>query len=279
MKSLQILVVIVIVTIFVVAAWAQSPGPFTGPKNSYYITSWSSNYIFVVQGTSYWGFPKAYGNEPVLALGGSVRTRGSTDMPGPGGEYTLSGVPTGLSWPTPTDGGNRAYDGTSDGTSNYYVDHFYGVWRTDFYWQNPASMFCPVEIIDPQSGCWGLAGIAYDRDNNSLWISTKPYSWIGDYSLSGQLLSKFDVGHGGNEALAYDGTLWLVNNFANNELEEWSTTGVLLQRGYPVALPGYPPFPKYDVSGEIATPEPGTFMMLGAGLVVAAGLTRRTLKL
>ena len=88
-------------------------------------------------------------------------------------------------------GSNVVNDGTSDGIHDYYVDHYFGgVWATDFHWQNPSPMFCPLDIInDPQMPCWGLSGITYDWNNNSLWVSAKGNSWIGDYTLSGDLLS------------------------------------------------------------------------------------------
>ena len=84
-------------------------------------------------------FPTAYGRgdwEGVLAVSETIRTRASfSGLPFPlgAGEYTLSGDPTGHGYLTPLTGSNVSYDGTTDGTYNYFVDHLAGsVYMTDY---------------------------------------------------------------------------------------------------------------------------------------------------
>ncbi|MBI2681576.1 MAG: hypothetical protein HYX25_11300 [Candidatus Solibacter usitatus] len=237
--------------------------------------------IYVVRGTSVVeSFPTAYGGgygEGVLAVSETIRTRArytfSEDLQA--GEYTLSGNPTGHSYFTPRipELFYSIYDGTSDGLNNYFVEHgqffFSGVYRTDYYWQNPELLFTAGPY---------LTGIAYDPTNNSLWISS-PGPWIQDYSMDGTLLAEFDSGNpsdfgyylGKNTGLGLDPadhTLWITSDLTS-VLRQYSldgaTFGELLQIGRPDGLP-----PGAFDSGEFQepVPEPATFLLLLA--VIAA---------
>ena len=259
------------------AAWAGTLT--TGPLSPYYLDDGNST-IYVVQGTSVVAsFPMAYGKgvaEGALAVAnGTVRTRGSDLRFNPGlinlaGVYTLTGNPTGYDYATPYSGSGRYYDGTSDGYYNYFVDHGAdvatngGVYRTDLDWRDPKRVFYPSSTCgNPPPGCWGLAGIAYDPINHSLWVSSRPTGEIGEYSLTGALMATF-IGAGGIPALGVDPadhTLWATNG--SNTLFQYSldqaTLGVLLQSGIPDGLPSG----TYE-SGDfgVITPEPATFAML-----------------
>lgn len=254
----RILPALVFATLFTWAAWAAS---FTGPKSKYYLANPGDNTIYVVQGTKVVAsFPMAYGRgdlEGALAVSQTIRTR-ADDLRegwGPAGEYTLAGDTSGYSYYTPFTGDGRYYDGTTDGVTNYFVDHGPGdplnggVYRADYFWQNPEWLFYPKEICNddyPAEGCHGLSGIAYDVTNNSLWITGKGNSLIGDYSLDGALLAIFDTrGPGYNAAAAVDPadhTLW-VTTYGTSLLRQYSldppTLGQVLQYGVPTGLPGY----------------------------------------
>ncbi len=256
----RILLGLVFATLFTWAAWAA---PFTGPRSKYYLASADSNMIYVVQGTTVVAsFPKAYGGgelEGVLAVSETIRTRADELRdhrwdPAEAGEYTLAGEPTGYSYYTPFSGDGRYYDGTTDTLHNYFVDHGPGdplnggVYRTDYFWQNPEWLFYPQKICSHnysgEQGCRGLSGIAYDPRNNSLWITGKGTSLIGDYSLDGDLLVTFDTYYGYNDAAAVDPvdhTLWVTTS-GTNLLRQYSldrpTFGQLLQYGVPTGLPG-----------------------------------------
>lgn len=242
-------------------AQSQPLQPFTGPVSKYYFSN--GNEIVVVQGNKVVStFPLAYGKgdfEGALAVSETIRTRLSDANAWPpqmrAGEYTLDGVPTGHSYQTPITGGWRYYDGTTDGSRNYFVDHgldplLGGVYGSDYFWQKPKWLFYPLAICnlgEGDEGCHGLSGIAYDPTNNSLWISGRGYSLIGNYSLAGDLLAAFDTAGdlppGYNAGLGVDPadhTLWVTTN-GSGALRQYSldgaTFGQLLQAGIPDGLP------------------------------------------
>ncbi len=261
---------------------AATAGPFSGPTSPYYLNNYEHQTIYVVQGTSVVSsFPWAYSGatrfpEMMLAVTDVVSTRGyDSRYAATGGQYTLGGAPTGASWPSNTTLPGRSlsltYDGTSDGRYNYTVE-YYGVAaghytedviRYDSNWQSPVSLFSVQSV--PGVSTREFLGITYDRRNSSLWVSGGDTSEIRDYSLGGRLLSSFSTGHFTNSALGLDladGTLWLLQG-EGNHLEQWSTAGVLLQKGSVNGLPG-----TYFLSGEFAEiPEPSSLSLLGALLI------------
>jgi hypothetical protein len=264
-------ILLAILPLFTTAAWANT---FTGPEGKYYLINLYDTTIYVVQGPRVVeSFRTARGydhDEQVLAVSETIRTRARSVFSGAyqeAGEYTLSGDPTGFRYTTPHNmpGGGLVYDGTSDGTYNYYVEHntaswLGGVFRTDYYWQDPQRLFYPEDSCNSYI-CSGLSGIAYDPTNGSLWISSTERPWIWDYSLEGVLLAKFYTGDIGCVALGFDpadSTLWVSQN-KSNVLRQYSLDGELLQVGTPSGLPeGW-----YE-SGEFkeVVPEPSTFVLM-----------------
>jgi len=184
-----------------------------------------------------------------------------------------------------------SYDGTSNGNQNFYVQHFGNtggsttdyVLVTDLQWQNPEVVFGQEE---PGNRAFGIyEGIAYDGNRNSVWISSAQA--IYEYALTpdggGQLVRSFPaplfipplslpMGPFANSALGYDpldDTLWISYN-SSNLLEQYSTTGVLLQYGTPTGLPDI----RYE-SGDFANvPEPTSFVLLLAATVALFWLRR-----
>jgi hypothetical protein len=256
-----------------------------GPVSPYYLDD--DRNIYVVQGTSVqYSFPLVYGafgDERVLAVSKTVNTRPEfTPGPGEGGQYTLTGTPTGVTEPYPLPAGlgsEVSYDGTSDGSQNFYVEHFgsgsgfgltFSVYATDLTWQNPQFLFSlPPPVVDKYEG------IAYDRNNSSLWISGADTIW--DYSLNGNLLSSFPsplytptspLSIAANAALGYDPsdhTLWISYN-GTNLLEQYSTTGELLQYGTPTGLPNAG-FGAYESGDFSNVPEPSSVVLLATAAV------------
>jgi hypothetical protein len=196
---------------------------------------------------------------------GDVRTSGN-DQTTPGGQYTLGLTPTGTSYVLP---GfiNQSDDGTSDGTHNYLVDAAGGI-----VYQTARDFTSVVPLFSP--GLPFAEGITYDPVNKSLWISSFAFNtFIYDYSLSGTLLSSFNVGHSGNFGLAMDPadhTLWLTND-NTLELEQYSTTGALLSLGPSVSGDGGAEFNLAPTT----VPEPGTLILFGSAIVGLPGLVRR----
>lgn len=248
-----------------------SAGP-TSPLYLTFLNNLDVYDIYAVQGSSViQTFPEVY-NAPLetpIAVYGDVRTTAyyAGDA---GGQYTLSGTPTGTSYVLPSvisSGG--AYDSTSDGAHNYLVDFGTGwVYQTARDYTNPVALF--------NTGTGYDLGITYDRANNSLWISGWNNTMVQDYSLHGTLLSSFSTGHFDNAALALDPadhTLWLVSDYGPinyGYLEQYSTAGALLSVG---------PYVGYTLGGEFNTPEPGTLIMFGSGILGLASMLRRKISL
>ena len=75
----------------------------------------------------------------------------------------------------------------------------------------------PVEIFSRPGASQAWIGVAYDPQNNSLWISGYRTDVIADYSLNGTLLSSFSTGLGTDleaDALGFDpadSTLWFAS--------------------------------------------------------------------
>jgi hypothetical protein len=276
--------------LFVTLATSCWAAPFTGPASILYLTNAANSTIYEVQGGSVIGtFPETYGgtfSEAVLAISNAngIDTRSYYNLDtGAGGQYTFGGAATGVTYSDPTPSGiytDFAYDGTSNGVNNFVME-FYGltpdgsytenVYETGLDWQNPVALFSVQ--TDPGVSKGEFEGIAYDQDNNSLWVSGWDDNVIRDYSMTGVLLSSFVPESYSNSALAYDpsdGTLWMAGD-ATSVLYQYSTTGTLLQSGTPVGLPtgNY-------LGGDMTTiPEPATMTTLLFGLATLAGWRRK----
>lgn len=260
--------------LLVAIAFAEVAQAGPGPISPLYLTYVNGGpNIVVVQGNSLINtFPEAYGSpfEIPIAVYGDVRTTGfDFSGAGEGGQYTLSGIPTGTSYVLPA-AVAIAYDSTSDGSHNYLVD-----WNTGTVYQTARDFTNPTALFTAPGGLGAWLGVTYDAANKSLWISSWSGTTVADYSLSGTLLSSFSTGHVENAALALDPadhTLWLIDDQDRpNYLEQYSTAGVLLSTGssFGTALGG-----EFNLA-----PEPGTLIMFGSGILGLAGLLRRKINL
>src|SRR5215475_4308194 len=117
--------VLVMFLFAVASAWATA----VTPKGKLYLASsdqyGGSTHIVVIQGNSVTQFPQAYnpGHEFPIAVFGDIRTTGNRPNVGQGGQYTLSGTPTTVTYTLPS-GVEAAADSTSDGNYNYLVDFY-----------------------------------------------------------------------------------------------------------------------------------------------------------
>ena len=212
----------------------------SGPVSPYYLTAGfdsGGGRIFGIQGSnvifnaSQVATP-IYSESPI-AVNSTIRTAAyyNGGFPYRGGEYTLTGTPTGTTYPTTAGLNGFFFDGTTDGTYNYAWEVNSGTaYRFDLTWANPSVLFT-LGVGDGHR-----EGITYDPSNNSLWIAGEngPIgSTIENRSLSGALISSFAISPG-YSALALDpadGTLWLTDTTGPSptlDLEQYSRDGAFL---------------------------------------------------
>ncbi len=218
-------------------------------------------------------------SDGAIAVTSTINTLGenwNTGYPQTGYQYTLSGVPTGVTFSGPWSGpAATAYfeDGASDGTNNYSVDLYTNnVYKFNGNWGNPALLF--NDTTGNYAGYGGDMGITYDTKNNTLWISNYYSDTMYHYTLNGTLLGSFVTG-GFAEGLALDpadGTLWLFNG---TELAQYSQTGVLLSTFATPASVELDLITGAEFAEATPTPIPGALLLFAPGLAGLAFVRRR----
>jgi hypothetical protein len=265
------------IALMCLVAAASASATTVTPKGKLYLASSDQfggfTHIVELQGNSVTQFAQSYnpGHEFPIAVFGDIRTTGNHAGVDEGGQYSLSGTATGVTYVLPGSM-NDASDSTSDGTYNYLVDYTnLNVIRTDRDFTNAVVLFS----VGPTSG---PAGITYDPLDQSLWISFTGFQDLQEYSMTGTLLKSINAAYPDNAALAFDpsdGTLWVVNNHTGY-LEQFSTSGQALGQGPYVGT-------SYGAEFNLATtfvptPEPRTLILFSSGIVGLAGLVRRKTK-
>ena len=222
--------------------------------------------------------PTAQGQSPI-AVNSTVRTLGfGGGNSYVGAEYTLAGVPTGSTYAFPAAlGSEEVDDGTTNGSFNYAWDVTSGVaYRLNLDWTNPVPLF----TLGNASG--SRLGITYDASNNSLWIAGftgTVGTLISDYSLSGTLLSSFNIGHGFSGALALDpadGTLWLSNlisggtltleQYARSASGSFGATQTILSSQTHAGISDGAFGGEFQYTGTVV-PEPSTALLVAIGVL------------
>ena len=247
------------------AARAQAPPAGSGPVSKLYLTAGEQGHNFIIQGSTVTQSNVAVGKEYAIAVSGDVRTlipssEGSTG----GANYDLNFTDTGGRYTSTF----NFFDGTTDGTHNYSVNYNIGsenVYQTDRNWQTPVALFQVPEAY---------FGITYDRTNNSLWISNFHGTTVGDYSLTGTLLSSFNTTFNSITCLSLDpadNTLWMGSQNTKGTFYQYSKGGVFLQSDTYAALAN-----QNTLGGEFniaapAVPEASTTVSLGLLLVLGLG--------
>ncbi|MFG0331453.1 MAG: hypothetical protein ACF8PN_16310 [Phycisphaerales bacterium] len=218
----------------------------TGQTSEYFVNSGDQATFSVLQGGARlrtWGTASgtAQYQYPIVVID-TVRTMGANagDI---GAEYSVDGVDLGSRYTHPLGGSGRAWDGTTDGVSNYAIDSSGDVYRYDRDWTNESLLFATPR---------GIGSLTFDLENGTMWVSSFGDTDITEYTMTGIILSSFSTGHTQNMALAYDhadGTLWLHDRTTQGTFEQWTRDGVRLQR---IAVPGMST--QNALAGEFAFP-------------------------
>ena len=247
------------------AARAQAPPAGSGPVSKLYLTAGEQGHNFIIQGSTVTQSNVAVGKESAIAVSGDVRTLIPSSAGNTGGaNYDLNFTDTGGRYTSTF----NFFDGTTDGTHNYSVNYNIGsenVYQTDRNWQTPVALFQVPEAY---------LGITYDRTNNSLWISNFHGTTVGDYSLTGTLLSSFNTTFNSITCLSLDpadNTLWMGSQNTKGTFYQYSKGGVFLQSDTYAALAN-----QNTLGGEFniaapAVPEASTTVSLGLLLVLGLG--------
>lgn len=221
--------------LFCGGAVAQGPYGYwlTGSRNEVVPT------IARYDGGGIFSFDSAGGYDSLIAVSGDVRTAASgasqysfvggvTDF---GALYGLDGKFSGRKYESLSydpDFNVRAYDGTTDGRYNYFVNVGFqgGVWRTGRDWSNP-------ELLFALGGAGDHLGITYDPYHNTIWTSGGVGSnLIEEFDMEGNRVSWFHVSGGTNlSCLAMDyrtQTLWMSPAERPGAFYNYSRTGQAL---------------------------------------------------
>jgi len=164
----------------------------------------------------------------IAVVSGTVRQVAFTTGGG-GAEYTLDGVPTGVTY----SGAASVYDATSDG-QHIYAWNWFGaaLLQYDLDWQLQTTMFTL-----PPAFSQAFMGITHDATTNSIWLvpwglDPSLNGYLYNYSLDGTLLGTIELDDPGTygNGLALDpadDTFWFFS-WSNERLEQYSRGGVLL---------------------------------------------------
>ena len=173
-----------------------------------------------------------------------------------------------------------AYDGTN-------------FWIGDYSGTNHAYLYTPTgTLLNTVSlgNCTGYCdGLEYFKSGGvGYLISNRCDAFCGTYDvydLNGNLVTSnlFTTPNGEGTGIAYDGSHFFVSNIFGGQVWEFSNTGTLMttltlsgwQSGYTPLVEDL----SFNYQQVLGTPEPGTLVMLGTGVLGLAGMLRRKINL
>ena len=173
-----------------------------------------------------------------------------------------------------------AYDGT-----NFWIGDYSGTNHAYLY-SPTGTLLNTVSLGNCTGFCDGLE--FFKMGSTGFLISNRCDAFCGTYDvydLNGNLVTAnlFTTPNGEGTGIAYDGTHFFVSNIFGGQVWEYSNTGVLLNT---LTLSGFnpntPPLVEdlsFNYQQVLGTPEPGTLVMLGTGVLGIAGLIRRKIRL
>lgn len=180
---------------------------------------------------------------------------------GLGGGYDLNGVSLGSTFSHNSPNGDTVVDGTTNGVDRNFAGGYFStnVYGYDRNWGGAQTLFSVP-------GASRVSGIAYDTGNGSLWVYGSDTGSIRQYSLTGDLVSSFDIAPGVSDVfLAFESssqTIWAYPR-DTKAMQQYSRTGELLATVDT-------DFKGSVIGMEFAVPTPGVAGLLGiAGLATA----------
>ncbi len=241
-----------------------------GPLSKLYITDANNNRVDVVQGDTIVSsfntiIAPSFSILPgPIAVTHTIMTINYNN--GPGAEYTLNGVATGVVYNTPNGPNVYTDDGTTDGRHIYTVNRDTGaVYQMEMNWTNQHTLFT-TQASD--------SGITYDPSNVSLWLSNTGTGKVVNYALNGTKLSEFNTGLLGLVSTALDpldNTLWFTVWDGTGKLKQYSKAGALLATVTIPNLSGW----NLGMEAQTSIPEPGSLGLLATGLALLGYGRRR----
>ncbi|MBI5331735.1 MAG: hypothetical protein HZB71_14130 [Betaproteobacteria bacterium] len=256
-----------------------SMSAFAGPVSQLYLTTDfnSGSRTYIVQGNTVTSFNNPNGNESAIAVYGDVRTFGDSGYSNKGSQYDLAGNLIAANAYTTPSGISNYYDGTTDGSYNYTLDHNgsgYAVHRYDRNWANRSVLFTP-QIRS--------SGITYDTVHNTLWVLNTVGSGTAmeQWSLGGTFISRVTLSP--NASLGYalafdpaDQTFWTIN-YSSHQMYQYGANGALLSTTSLPGISGYTLGAEFNLGAAVHVAEPAVpaLFALGLGLL---GLARRQRK-
>lgn len=169
-----------------------------------------------------------------------------------------------------------AYDGT-----NFWIGDYSGTNHAYLYTPS-GTLLRTVSLADCSGHCDGLE---YFRQGGvGFLISNECDAGCGTYDvydLNGNLVTPglIHTPNGQGTGIAWDGSHFFVSNIFAGQVWEFSMSGTLLNTLTLTGFPsGFSPLVEdlsFNYQQTLNTPEPGTLIMLGSGVIGLAGLVRR----
>jgi hypothetical protein len=171
---------------------------------------------------------------------------------------------------------------TYDGT-NFWIGDYSGT-NNAFLYSPTGTLLNTIALSQCTSFCDGLTffksgGVGYLLSNEADGCCGGSQNY-DVYDTNGNLITLHFISNAGlATGVAWDGTNFWTSNVFSGSVSEWSSTGAFLQTetltGYPNGFSPLIEGMSFNFAQTVGTPEPGTLVMFGTGIVGLAGLLRR----
>ena len=171
---------------------------------------------------------------------------------------------------------SMTYDGT-----NFWIGDYSGTNRA-FLYSPTGTLLNTITLANCGGNCDGLtyfkqAGVGYLLSNRFDGGFGGPNAY-DVYTTNGTFVSTlFTSTSSGSTGVAWDGTSFWTSNIFAGSITQWSMSGV---QGVTNSLTGWSQSPliegmSFNFQQTVGTPEPGTLVMFGTGLLGLFGAARR----